>query len=53
MEIVNGIMTAILIVLFIGIWIWAWSSHNKDKFDRMSSLPLEREILNKPETKNE
>ena len=38
---VNGILTLILIILFLGIWAWAWSSKNKEKFDRMSRLPLE------------
>ena len=37
----NGIMTAILLVLFIGIWLWAWSSRNKQAFDELSKLPLE------------
>lgn len=41
MEIVNGGMTGLLIVLFIGIWLWAWSSGNKTKFERMANLPLE------------
>ena len=52
MTTINGIMTAILIVLFIGIWVWAWSSKNKDKFDKMARLPLE-EFPEREENKND
>ncbi len=41
MGIVNGIMTAVLLVLFVGIWIWAWSKRNKATFDEMANLPLQ------------
>ena len=39
--VVNGLMTALLIILFIGIWLWAWSKSNKPKFEKMAKLPLE------------
>lgn len=48
----NGIMTGILIVLFLGICVWAWSSKNKDKFDRMARLPLD-EFPAEEENKND
>ena len=41
MEIVNGIMTAVLIILFLGIWVWAWSKKNTNTFEHMANLPLE------------
>ena len=41
MNTINGLMTGLLLIIFIGIWIWAWSSRNKDVFDSMSRLPLE------------
>jgi cytochrome c oxidase cbb3-type subunit 4 len=41
MGIVSGLMTGLLLILFIGIWIWAWSKRNKDAFDSMAQLPLE------------
>ncbi len=41
MTTINGVMTGVLLVLFVGIWIWAWSSRNKKSFDEMSKLPLE------------
>ena len=40
---INGILTGLLIVLFLGIWIWAWSSRNTGKFSALSQLPLEDE----------
>jgi len=40
-PIVNGLLTLMLIIVFIGIWWWAWSSRNKDSFERMAHLPLE------------
>lgn len=43
MGTISGVMTAILLVLFIGIWVWAWSGRNKDKYEAMAKLPLEEE----------
>ena len=40
MTLFNGVMTGVLIVVFIAIWIWAWSSKNKEAFDDLSKLPL-------------
>lgn len=38
---INGIITALLIVIFLGIWIWAWSRKNEEQFKTMANLPLE------------
>lgn len=40
-PIVNGVLTLMLIIVFIGIWGWAWSSRNKASFEKMAYLPLE------------
>lgn len=37
----SGIITAVLLVLFIAGWIWAWSNRRKADFDAASRLPLE------------
>ncbi len=37
----SGIVTAILLVAFIGGWIWAWSSKRKAGFDAAARLPLD------------
>ena len=50
---INGILTAGLIVLFIGIWAWAWSSKNKEKFDSMAQLPLEDQPSDSQERNHE
>ena len=47
-EMVSGIITAILLLLFIGGWIWAWSPGRKADFDEASKLPLEEGKENIP-----
>jgi cytochrome c oxidase cbb3-type subunit 4 len=39
----SGVMTAILIVLFVGMWIWAFSSRRRARFDEAARLPLEED----------
>lgn len=53
MGIINGLVTALLILVFLGIWIWAWSSSNKKDFEEMSNLPLEDGSDTKQENPNE
>jgi cytochrome c oxidase cbb3-type subunit 4 len=40
---VSGVITAVLLVLFIGGWIWAWSPRRKADFDAAARLPLSDE----------
>ena len=37
----SGIVTAILIVLFIGVCLWAYSSRRRAQFDAAARIPLE------------
>ncbi len=37
---IPGIVTAVLLVLFIAGWIWAWSPKRKKDFDAAARLPL-------------
>ncbi|RMH93845.1 cbb3-type cytochrome c oxidase subunit 3 [Lysobacter pythonis] len=37
----SGIVTAILLVLFVGGWIWAWNPKRKQAFDAAARLPLD------------
>lgn len=37
----SGVMTGILLVMFLGICLWSWSSRRKPAFDEMANLPLE------------
>ena len=39
----RGLLTAILLFSFIGLWKWAWSSRRKADFDASASLPLEED----------
>lgn len=37
----SGIITAILLVLFIAGWVWAWSPRRQSDFDAAARLPLD------------
>ena len=37
----SGIITAVLLVLFIVGWFWAWSPRRKQDFDAAARLPLD------------
>ena len=39
----TGIITGLLIVLFLAGWAWAWSPRRKRSFDEAASLPLQEE----------
>jgi cytochrome c oxidase cbb3-type subunit 4 len=39
----RGLLTAILLFSFVGLWIWAWSSRRKADFDASAALPLEED----------
>jgi len=44
---VSGIVTVVLLVLFVAGWIWAWSPRRKKSFDEAARLPLEDDVENK------
>lgn len=39
--VIQGIITLLLLLLFIGLAVWAWGKSRKSVFDRMARLPLE------------
>ena len=41
LDLVRGILTAVVFFAFVGIWIWAWSARRKTDFDASAALPLE------------
>jgi cytochrome c oxidase cbb3-type subunit 4 len=53
MSVFNGVMTGVLLLIFVGIWIWAWSSRNKESFDKLSKLPLEEDPSENPDSLGE
>lgn len=40
---ISGIITVVLLVLFVGGWAWAWSSRRKPTFDKAARMPLDDE----------
>ncbi|MGD9944172.1 MAG: cbb3-type cytochrome oxidase subunit 3 [Burkholderiaceae bacterium] len=36
-----GVITVVLLVVFIAVWYWAWRPRHKRNFDRMAQLPME------------
>jgi cytochrome c oxidase cbb3-type subunit 4 len=43
---VSGIVTALLLLVFVGSCIWAWHPRHKTAFDAMARLPLDEENNN-------
>lgn len=41
MNTIRGLMTGLLILVFLGITAWAWSSRRKSDFAEAAQLPLE------------
>ena len=39
----RGLMTALLLVLFVGVWVWAWLPSRKRDFDEAARLPLDED----------
>ena len=39
----RGLLTAILLFSFVGLWVWAWSSRRRTDFEASASLPLEED----------
>lgn len=37
----SGIVTAVLLLLFLGGWAWAWSPERRVDFDAAARLPLD------------
>ena len=40
----SGIVIAILLVLFVGVWVWAYSSRRQEQFSRAARMPLEEDV---------
>ena len=37
---IAGVITILLMVVFLGIWIWAWRPRHRAKFEAMARLPM-------------
>ena len=51
-DLIRGILTAVIFFAFIGIWVWAWSSRRKPDFDASAALPLEEDTSINNEREN-
>jgi cytochrome c oxidase cbb3-type subunit 4 len=51
-NLLRGILTAVIFFAFIGIWVWAWSSRRKSDFDASAALPLEDDVMINNEQEN-
>jgi cytochrome c oxidase cbb3-type subunit 4 len=40
---VSGVLTAVLLLAFIGVVAWAWSSRRREQFEAAARLPLEED----------
>lgn len=45
---ISGIITAVLMVLFIGGTVWVWRPERREEFDAAARLPLENDEENHP-----
>jgi cytochrome c oxidase cbb3-type subunit 4 len=36
-----GVVTLVLMLVFLGIWAWAWLPYHKREFDTLARLPME------------
>lgn len=50
---VAGVITTILLLVFIGIWIWAWRPWHKKSFDKMAHIPMQDKDAPQEESKSE
>lgn len=41
MGVVRGLLSATLLILFLGIWAWSWSRKRRVDFDAAANMPLE------------
>lgn len=42
----RGVLTAIILFAFIGIWLWAWSKKRIPAFNEAANLPFADEVIN-------
>ncbi len=43
LDLIRGLLTAVIFFAFIGIWVWAWSSRRSSDFEASAALPLEND----------
>lgn len=48
----RGIVTAVCLLAFLGVWAFAWSRHRKEDYDASAQLPLEEDRYTSQESSN-
>ncbi len=51
-NVLRGLLTAVLLFAFLGLCVWAWSSRRKADFDASAALPLEEDVIIDNEREN-
>ncbi len=46
---VFGVVTVVLMIVFVGIWYWAWRPRHRRTFERLATMPLEDLTHDKPD----
>ncbi len=49
----SGLITALLLIIFVGVVLWAYSKKNKDTFKELSQMALDEEDREKIEEKED
>ncbi len=44
-----GVVTVILMIVFVGIWYWAWRPRHRGTFERLATMPLEDLTQDRPD----
>jgi cytochrome c oxidase cbb3-type subunit 4 len=44
-----GVVTVILMIVFVGIWYWAWRPRHRRTFERLATMPLEDLTRDRPD----
>ncbi len=42
--VLSGVVTGVLLVLFLGGWAWAWSGRRREDFEAAARLPLSNDL---------
>lgn len=43
-ELLHGIWTVLLLLVFVGIVLWAWSGRRKRRFEQAARMPLDDDV---------